>query len=122
MNPRICGLSLTWALHCFSRMCVCVCVCVRPAIHLQASSNVEAGTLSVRFTQKSGNVYPSAWVGLYDNATRDNSQYRTYEWVSNSVDNTLRFRIPKAGQWEFRYFPQKSYVDVARCNISVAGI
>lgn len=93
----------------------------RPQIELQTSWDDDTNTLSVKFQQKSGNQYPNAWVGLYPQAEKDNSQYRAFNWLANAVDNTLKFACPKAGEWEFRFFPQKTYVDVARAAITTSG-
>lgn len=93
----------------------------RPQLSLAPAWNEEKNTLSVKIEQRSGNQYPSAWVGLYVKGEKDNSQYRAFDWLSNAVDHTLVFPCPKAGEWEFRFFPQRSYVDVARSSLQVGG-
>jgi len=94
---------------------------VGPQLNLAPSWDAATNMLSVKFEQKAGNQYPSAWVGLYVKSEKDNSQYRAFDWLTNAVDNTLKFACPKAGEWEFRVFPQRSYVDVARAGITVGG-
>jgi len=94
---------------------------VGPMVDLSAHYEPDSNSLVVRFDQRTGHVYPNAWIGLYASADAPNNQYRTYEWVANSTDHQLRFKAPKAGTWHFRFFPQKSYIDVARTHVSVTG-
>jgi hypothetical protein len=94
---------------------------VGPQLKLIPSWDAATNMLSVKFEQKTGNQYLSAWVGLYAKTEKDNSQYRAFDWLSNAVDHTLKFACPKAGEWEFRFFPQRSYVDVARESVTVGG-
>ncbi len=94
---------------------------IRPQLKLVPSWDAATNMLSVKFEQKSGNQYLNAWVGLYVKTEKDNSQYRAFDWLSNAVDHTLKFACPKAGEWEFRFFPQRSYVDVARESVTVGG-
>lgn len=94
---------------------------VGPQLKLVPSWDAATNMLSVKFEQKSGNQYLNAWVGLYVKTEKDNSQYRAFDWLSNAVDHTLKFACPKAGEWEFRFFPQRSYVDVARESVTVGG-
>lgn len=94
---------------------------IGPAVDLTARFDADSNSIFVKIEQRSGNVYPNAWVGMYASADADNSSYRGYDWASNARDHELRFAAPKAGAWHFRYFPQKSYVDVARCSTNVSG-
>jgi len=66
-------------------------------------------------------MYPAAWIGMYEKVQSDNRLYTAYQWISSASDNALVFDVPKVGEWEFRYFPQRSYVDVARCSIHLQG-
>jgi len=88
---------------------------------IQLSVQRKDDDLLVSYEQKAGKMYPNAWIALYPKAETDNTKYRAYDWIQNASDNTLKFKAPKTGVWEFRYFPQKTYVDVARCHISVDG-
>jgi len=81
----------------------------------------EAKKIAVKVTQQSGHVYPSAWVGMYLKSQQDNKQYMTYEWLSSAVDNTITFDVPKTGNYEFRLFPLKNYLDVARASLDLQG-
>jgi len=94
---------------------------VGPQLQLLPSWDAATNTMSLKFEQKTGNQYLSAWVGLYAKGEKDNSQYRAFDWLANAVDHTLKFACPKAGEWEFRFFPQRSYVDVARASVVVGG-
>lgn len=103
-------------------------VTVGPEFALEAVQRDDASklTVDVRFQHVSGNMYNSAWVALYEGRGGDgrevpDSAYKTYQYLSAAVDRTLAFEVPKAGDWEFRLFPQRAYYCVARCPIRVRG-
>eukprot|EP01088_Endostelium_zonatum_P002075 TRINITY_DN1250_c0_g1_i1.p1 TRINITY_DN1250_c0_g1~~TRINITY_DN1250_c0_g1_i1.p1 ORF type:complete len:710 (-),score=254.95 TRINITY_DN1250_c0_g1_i1:74-2203(-) len=101
-------------------------VSVGPLIELSAkyvkASEQEGkdAVIEVSFQQKAGRLYPDAWIGMYSNSESDNSGYRTFKYIKDSVDNKLSFPAYKTGQWEFRYFPTR-YTDVSRCKVQVEG-
>ncbi|KAL6079997.1 hypothetical protein QOT17_000380 [Balamuthia mandrillaris] len=78
-------------------------------------------SVDVRVEHLSGNMYPNAWVALYDDSNAPHSAYKTYQWVSSAVDHVLSFSVPKTGCWEFRLFPERRYYPVARCTALVRG-
>jgi len=81
--------------------------------------------VKVNVDQRFGTSQPNAWVGLFEPNQSNNSQYVTYQWMIDAVNNTLLFVVPKSGNWEFRLFLDRNYwgtyVDVKRCLILVPG-
>jgi hypothetical protein len=54
-----------------------------------------------------------------------NTQFQTYDWVSNAINSTLKFPVPKAGEWIFKLFPERNfigpYIEAASCSILIPG-
>jgi len=98
-------------------------VAVGPDVRLTVvPGTTNLNEVRVQFEQKTGKVYPNAWIGMYEKKKHpDNGGYITYDWIANAVDNGLKFTVPRSGEYEFRYFPEKSYVDVSRCVFVVGG-
>jgi len=88
----------------------------------------------------------NAWIGLYqekeDSAVNEadfNRKYTVFQWLStgkltrlpdtkspddkllHNVTNDLEFDLPKAGKWQFRLFPWKSYDMAAFTSVDLAG-
>jgi len=87
---------------------------------------VEDLKYSVKYEQISGNQFVNAWIGLYRKDEPNHQNYYSYQWLINSINRTLTFDVPKAGDWEFRLFPFRnlfgSYYPVAVCPFSIQGV
>jgi len=99
-------------------------ISVGPEFRLSVTK-VEELKYSVKYAQISGNQYPSAWIGLYPKTELNNHQYSSYQWLSNSVNLSLTFEIPKVGDWEFRLFPLRNllgpYLHVSSAPLKLEG-
>jgi len=89
---------------------------VGPQFELIAELDAKSNTIKGKWTQKSGNVYSSAWIGLFQKSQPVNSQYITWEYASKP-NNEVTFAAPiKPMEYELRFFPY-SYIDTARSNV-----
>jgi len=89
---------------------------VGPQYTLVATLDTLTSTIKVKWTQLSGNPYPSAWIGLYTKSQTNNNQYITWEYAAKT-NNEVTFAAPiKPMEYECRLFPY-SYFDVARSNV-----
>jgi len=86
---------------------------------------IDERRCKVTFSQKTGNFYSNAWIGLFERNEMDNYRYKTYQWLSNATDSSLTFEIPRSGKWEFRLFPNRSllgpYIHVSSCSFATQG-
>jgi len=72
----------------------------------------------VEWEMKNGQSTPNDWIGLYA-IDRPNKQYYTYNWrgKNDTSKGTMTFTSPRMyGQFEFRYFVNRSYEHVAMSN------
>jgi len=78
----------------------------------------------VNFKKLSGNEHPNAWIGMYKPGS-SNSQMQEYQWLTSAVNSTLKFSVPKGGNWEFKLFPERNYigpyVEAAKCSVTIPG-
>jgi hypothetical protein len=92
---------------------------------LQENNVTDVRNVVVSFKKLSGNEHHNAWVGMYK-AGSSTTQIQEYQWLSNAVNSTLKFAVPKKGVWDFKLFPERSlmgpYVSVAQCSITIPGI
>lgn len=79
--------------------------------------------VNVVFTKNFGIERTNSWIAMYPKSQPDNYYWLNYQWVTYGVSQKATFEVPKAGEWEFRFFPtnSKPWVDVARCSILIAG-
>jgi len=91
---------------------------VGPYVELAACHDDVTKKIKVNWVEKISNVYPRAWVGLYEKNQPSNRNYLAWEYCTKPYTEAT-FNAPiKPGEYEFRYFPF-SYVDVARSNTVV---
>jgi hypothetical protein len=103
-------------------------VSVGPVYEISAKYQQEdfTGTrhILVNFKKFSGNEHPNAWVGMYKPGS-SKSQMQEYQWLSSATNSTLKFSVPKGGNWEFKLFPERNYigpyVEVAECSVTIPG-
>jgi len=89
---------------------------VGPEFELSATYKKETNKFVGKWAQKSGNSYPSAWVGLYEKSQTNSKQYLAWEYAYGKPNNEILFDSPvKPGEYEMRFFPY-SYVDIVRSN------
>eukprot|EP00808_Paulinella_micropora_P026737 g62071.t1 len=97
-------------------------------------------TLMIEQTSPKMVEFPSTgWVALYAKTDKEHrpedKRYESYAWVSTQsriveseakggmhrVVKSMPFFIPKAGIWEFRFFPHKTYSPACRLTLSLTG-
>jgi NACalpha-BTF3-like transcription factor len=87
-------------------------------------SIMDVRNILVSFKKLSGNEHPNAWIGMYKPGT-SKTQIHSYDWLSNAVNSTLKFVVPKGGLWEFKLFPERSfigpYIEAAECSVTIPG-
>jgi len=87
---------------------------VGPQFEITAVLDKENKKLIAKWKQISGNVYPKAWIGLYEKSQTNNNNFISYQNVNKNSD--VAFAAPfKPREYEFRFFTN-SYVDIARSN------
>jgi len=98
---------------------------VGPQIKLSAVENASDNKfprqVTVSYEKLWGKERTSSWVAMYSKSQKDNYYWSSYQWIAK--DQKVTFDVPKAGEWEFRFFPERSkpFVDVARVSLVVQG-
>jgi hypothetical protein len=98
---------------------------VGPQIKLAATEtstdNKFPRQVAVSFEKLFGKDRSSSWVAMYPKSQQDNYYWTSYQWIAK--DQKITFEVPKAGEWEFRFFPERSkpFVDVTRVSVVVQG-
>jgi len=86
-----------------------------------ASDNKFPRQVTVNYEKLWGKERTSSWVAMYPKSQQDNYYWSSYQWIAK--DQKVTFDVPKAGEWEFRFFPERSkpFIDVARVSLVVQG-
>lgn len=86
-----------------------------------ATDNKFPRQVTVSYEKLWGKERTSSWVAMYPKSQKDNYYWTSYQWIAK--DQKVTFDVPKAGEWEFRFFPERSkpFVDVARASLVVQG-
>eukprot|EP01092_Planopodium_desertum_P008331 TRINITY_DN3458_c0_g1_i1.p1 TRINITY_DN3458_c0_g1~~TRINITY_DN3458_c0_g1_i1.p1 ORF type:complete len:632 (+),score=176.66 TRINITY_DN3458_c0_g1_i1:190-1896(+) len=75
---------------------------VGPEIELSIAEKDDI--INIKWLQKTGNSYPSSWIGFYRKSQKSNEKYIEYHYCKDAIANVLKFKKPKnAGHFEFRF-------------------
>jgi len=75
--------------------------------------------VKIKVDQISGEECPNLWVAIYSHGETNPKSFLTYEWAKSGEEKT--FQIPKAGSWNFKAFPYKTYDHSAELSVTVKG-
>jgi len=96
---------------------------VGPDVNLNVCRIPGKMEIAVKFQEKTGDktFENVGWIGIYDKNESNNKSYIAYDWLANGREKgELTFPVPKNGDYEVRYFPQRRYYDTNKMPILVA--
>ena len=107
----------------FTNLCICVAFMLPSMVFTQSASyelstdstTYDLGeTVTVSWQTDSSNIFRD-WVGLYK-TDANNRNFIKWKYIKQK-DGTLDFDITQPGNYEFRYFPNSSYNQVAKSAV-----
>lgn len=93
------------------------------AVESSSADNKFPRTATVSFQRVFGRDRTASWIAMYPKSQQDNYAWITYQWVTYGANQKASFEVPKAGEWEFRFFPEKAkpFVSVASVSLLIQG-
>lgn len=97
---------------------------VGPVYTLSTIVQPSLRQVSVMYEQKTGQPQKSAWVGMYRaGETTTPSAYVAYQYLpASSPSGEVKLVIPKAGKWEVRLYPDRSYFVATTAEFEYSGV